>query len=151
MGHWKSFAIFVWRARADGPTAREVVAFGNQLMNTRPRFSPIHVVEESAGLPTAEGRDGLLAPARVHQDRLGCIGVLLPEAHLVAAMMRVFVRSARVILRGQVETVVAPTLNELVSEVLEVHARRTGEHFEARELAAAIEAVRRLAATPAPP
>lgn len=145
MGQWKSFAIFVWHARADAPSASEAVAFGNQVMNRHPLFTPLHVVEETAGLPTPEGRDALLAPARVNRARTACIGVLLPEATLVAAMMRVFVRAASVILRGEVETVVAPNVAQLVREVLAVHQRRTGERIAAGELAAAIDAVRRIA------
>lgn len=144
MGHWMSFAIFSWTARADAASALEVVKFGDQLMEAHPRISPVHVVESGAGLPTSEARDVLLAPVQVITERMACVGLLLPEGHIAASMMRVFMRATRVILRGRLEMIVESRLDVLAREVVEVHFRRTAEQFAAVELAAAIQAVRRL-------
>lgn len=148
VGHWRNVAIISWQARADARTAREVVEFVDLLLLRPSMFSVIHVVEESAGLPTPEGRDALIAPARANRERVACVGVLLPEAQIIATMMTVFVRAARTVLRGAVEIVVEQRVQSLVSEVLKTHERRAGERLDAAGLLAAVDEVRRLGTEP---
>lgn len=146
MGHWRNVGIVSWQSRADAQAAREVVEFVDLLLPKYPMFSVIHVVEESAGLPTPEGRDTLIAPARENRERVACVGVLLPEAQIIATMMTVFVRATRTLLRGAVEIVVEQRVQPLISEVLKTHERRAGERLDAGGLLAAIVEVRRLGA-----
>lgn len=146
MAHWRSFAIVAWHLRADGATAREVTGFADLLIQECEIFSIVHVVEATAGLPTPEGRDELVAVARKNNRHVACVGVLMPDSQVVASMLRVFVRGVRTLLRGELETLVERDLATLSRKLADVHGRRTKEAIDAPELARAIESVRRLRA-----
>jgi hypothetical protein len=144
MAHWKSVAIIAWQARADGQSAKEVGMFVDLLIGQRALFSIIHVVESTAGLPTPEGRDELVKVARKNNKHVACVGVLMPESHVLATMLRVFVRCIHTLMRGALETVVEDDLASLSRKVVSVHARRTAEQLDPHELARAIDGVRQL-------
>lgn len=144
--HWRDVAIFVWCVRAEGATAKAATDIANELMRVHPRFSIVHVVEDTAGLPTPEGRDAFVAAAQKDHDRVACVGVLLPATSVVATLMRAFVRGVRTALRGQLKTVLEQDVAALVRNVAVVHERETGVRLNSSELTAAIAETRRLAA-----
>jgi len=144
MAHWQDFAIIAWQSRADGATAREVTEFADLLIEECETFSIVHVVEGSAGLPTPEGRDELVAAAKKNNQHVACVGVLMPESQVIASMLRVFVRGFRTLLRGALGTVVEGDLTTLARKVAEIHGRRTNAAIDAGELESAITSVRRL-------
>ena len=115
MVHWKNVATFVWCARATGPSARAGVEFAGELSREYPQFSVLHVVEESAGLPTPEGREELVAVARRTKQAVACFGLLLPKSGVLATLLRAFVRGVRTVLRVPLEVMIDDDLAELTS------------------------------------
>jgi len=144
--HWKNVAILVWYVRADGESARKATGFADQLIEKHDRFSVIHVVEETAGLPTSEGRDVLTAVARKNKQHLACAGLLLPRSPILAAMMRTFARSMGTILRGEIEIMIDHDMLALATGLAPVHATRTTVRCTPHDLVNAIEQARRFAA-----
>lgn len=144
MAHWRSFAIVAWQSRADGPSAKEAVRFADQLIGKTQKFSVIHVVEGTAGLPTPEGRNEFVAITKRHNDYVACVGVLMPESQVVASMLRVFVRGIHTLNPGALETIVEREVSVLARKVAQTHERRAAQRFDPIELESAIDAVRRL-------
>jgi hypothetical protein len=138
--------MVVWTARADGETARLAVDHVNLLKNDYPKFSVLHVVEKSAGLPTKEGSDRLVHAGREDSHRVAVVGVFLSDAGVLATMMSAFVRSTRILLRGQLNTIVDHRLDALVESFVPQHVAGTGVDISASEFTAAIAEARRRAA-----
>jgi hypothetical protein len=120
--------------------------FTDQLLREYPTFSVVHVIEENAGVPTRAGRDGLVSTARAHQGQLVCVGALLPQAALLATLMRAFVRAVRTLLRGNLHIIIEQDLAELITQMVPLHVQGTGVRITGSELANAIGEARRLAA-----
>ena len=150
MAHWKNLALTVWTERPDGETAKASVSFAETLMPAYPKFSVVHIVEETAGLPTSEGRDELVSGARKNMSNVACVGLLLPELNVVATMLRVFMRGVRTLLRGELKTVVEQDVEALARQVVVLHERYAGVRIAPSDLVAAIGEARRLAAGDAP-
>ena len=144
LAHWKNVAIIVWRGRPDGQAVREVSVFSDRLLQEYAVFSVVHVVEETSGLPTSDGRHALVAAARKNSGHVACVGVLLPESRIVASMLRVSVRAMHKLVRGMLEVAVEPTLDALVVAMVDTHVRRSGTRLTASELARAIQEARSL-------
>lgn len=144
VAHFKNLAIIVWKGRADATLVREVSAFADRLLEQYSFFSVVHVVEETSGLPTPDGREALVNAGRKNEGRVACVGLLLPASPIVASMLRVSVRAMDKLVRNFVHVAVEPTLDALVVAVLDIHVRRGGVRLTAAELARAIQEARAL-------
>jgi hypothetical protein len=142
--HWKNVAILVWCTRADADSARQATGFADQLVAKYRHFSVLHIVEDTAGLPTAEGRDALIAVARKHNQHLACAGLLLPRSSILASLLRAFARTMRTLLRNEIEVLIEQDVLELASSVALVHSGRTGVRVTQQELANAVAHTRKL-------
>jgi hypothetical protein len=151
MAHWKNFALVSWQARADSECARELIRFADLLIPTQRMFTVVHVVEETAGLPTSDGRDEFIASIRAKgTQHLACLGVLLPNAPVIATMVRTFARASRTLLRGELQIVVENDARALARGVLRIHASRTGVQASEGEFVVALDELRRLSPARSP-
>ena len=143
--HWKNVAIFVWGARPTGESTRAGVEFAGELMKEHASFSVVHVAEETAGLPTTEARGVFAEVLRSKKQTIAAIGLLLPRSAVLGTLLRTFVRGLRTVLRMPLDVIIADDLAVLATTLTLSHQKLTGVHFQASELADAIQAARRLA------
>jgi hypothetical protein len=149
-GQYKNVAIAVWLASADGKATTEMARFTDRIAQEWNAFSIVHVVEASAGLPTREGRDGLVATARSHQAHLASVGALLLQSSMLATLMRAFVRGIRTLVRGGIDIQIEQHAASLAGWMAPRHSERTGVRITVSELGGLIAVARDLAAAQLP-
>lgn len=151
MAHWKNFALVSWQGRADAQAVRDLVGFADQLIPTYGMFTVIHVIGLGAGLPTPDGRDEFITSIRAKgRQHLACVGVLLPDSPIVAAMLQTFARASRTLLRGELETVVEHDRFALGRGVMKIHESRTNVRARTTELVEAVDELMRISRSAEP-
>jgi hypothetical protein len=143
---WKNVAVIVWLASADGRAARCMTQFTDRIIRDWKAFSVIHVIEESAGMPSREGRDGFVETGLAHKGHLVCAGALLPHTGVLATLMRAFVRGVSTLMRGSVEVQIEQAAAPLASWMAPRHSERTGVHVSALQFEECIAEARKRAA-----
>jgi hypothetical protein len=143
---WKNVAIIVWLGSADAGATRHMTQFTDRIIREWKAFSVIHVIEESAGIPTPEGRSGFVETGRAHKGHLVCAGALLPHTGVLATLMRAFVRGVSTLLRGFVEVQIEQAAGPLASWMAPRHSERTGVQVSALQFEECIAEARKRAA-----
>jgi len=144
VAQWKNILFLVWCTRAERGNVKSARAFTEPLRREHAKFSVIHILEDTAGLPSTDGRDELVAVIRENTDRFACVGALLSESVVMASLLRAFVRGVRTLTRGELEVMIEHDVKLLVDALAPLHSKRSGVRVGPSELAEAIAEARKL-------
>jgi len=145
VAQWKNILFLVWCTRAERDNVRSARTFTEPLRREYARFSVVHVLEDTAGLPSADGRDELVAVIRENAERFACVGALLSESVVMASLLRAFVRGVRTLTRGELEVMIEHDFKVFANAFAPLHSKRSGVRVTATDLIQAIAEARKLA------
>jgi hypothetical protein len=143
MATYKNVNIIVWYAAASG----EAVEMLDEATVARVRDCPsgisaIHVASHTAGLPSAEARDGLVRSSKRWSAHLACVAVVIERKGFWASAMRGAVTGIQMLAPRSFVSQVHDSIEQATEWLPPHHSKRTGVQLEAAELLSVVRRVR---------
>jgi hypothetical protein len=138
----RNVMIVHWTSRATGSAAAKLSAAFEQVLKSYPMgSSAVHVISREAGLPTPEGRAGLMQIMTERAEKIACIAVVVGGTGFWASAMRSFVTGMRFMTPRNFELRLHGTTAEALTWLPAHSAKVTGVSVDERALARALESV----------
>lgn len=135
-GSCNNIMFAAWEAPADAISVSRLDALGKDFQRAHPgkRQSGIHIVREGVGLPTPEGRAGLMKMMKADSDHFGAIAVVICGSGFVASAVRSFLAGLRLLAPRTFEFRLHAKTSEILKWFPAAHFSRTGEQVDAPRL-----------------
>lgn len=104
-------------------------------------FSAIHMIANKAGVPTPEGRSGLLQVMSEQASNMACVGVVVGGTGFWASTMRSFVTGMRFMTPRNFELRLHGTPEEVLAWLPQHHTQATGVPVDETALARVLKSV----------
>ncbi|HKP57428.1 MAG TPA: hypothetical protein VJV78_11940 [Polyangiales bacterium] len=138
-GAWANISLTRWVGRGTAAAVDKVSRVGDEVRTQYPSgVSAIHLIAETAGMPTPEAREGLVKLMNRKTERLGCVGVVVGGSGFWASAIRSLVTGMRAVSSRAYELKLAGSIDEIVAWFPDQHAKRTGIAIDPDELAKAL-------------
>jgi hypothetical protein len=149
---WSNVTVVCWPVPASEQAVRRVESATDALLATGlPSFSNIHIVTESAGVPSESAREGLVKMADRYASSLACVGVALLGSGFWASARASSVTGMRMRSPQSAAFKVDASLDAIADWLPPHHQERTGITLRPKHLRAAMaEALERATATGSP-
>jgi hypothetical protein len=135
--------ITVWHASGD---ERAVRSIEDTLPARVARFpegvSGVHIITESAGLPTSGARDALVESARKWGKLTAGVAVVIERAGFWGSALRSAVTGIQMVSKAEFPIRVVGSLREAAQWLPDVHEQRTGVALPRTRFAEALQAAR---------
>jgi hypothetical protein len=137
----RNVMIVHWTARADGSAVKRVSnAFDHMLESYATGCSAIHIISSTAGVPTPEGRAGLIEIMNERASKIACVAVVVGGTGFWASTMRSFVTGLRFMTPRNFELRLHGKPAEALEWLPKHSAKLTGVQVDEKALARALEA-----------
>jgi hypothetical protein len=134
--------IVSWTSRATGPAAIRVSDISGRMATGYPRgFSAIHVIANKVGVPTPDGRSGLMKIMTEQSKSLACVAVVVGGSGFWASTMRSFVTGMRFMTPRNFDLRLHGSSLEVLEWLPERHEKITGVSINAAALARVLSSV----------
>jgi len=135
-GSWNNIMFAAWEAPAGAISVSRLDALSKDFRRAHPgkRLSGIHILREGVGLPTPEGRAGLMKMMKADSDHFGAIAVVICGSGFVASAVRSFLAGLRLLAPRTFEFRLHAKTFEILKWFPAAHFRRTGEQVDAPRL-----------------
>lgn len=138
-GAWANISLTRWVGRGTAAAVDKVSRVGDEVRTQYPSgVSAIHLIAETAGMPTPEAREGLVKLMNRKTDRLGCVGVVVGGSGFWASAIRSLITGMRAVSSRAYELKLAGSIEEIVAWFPDQHAKRTGISIDPDQLAKAL-------------
>jgi hypothetical protein len=135
-GSWANLTITRWQGRGTGPAVERVAKVSAEVRAQYPSgISSVHLIVEGAGLPTPEGREGLVRLMNAHADQLACVAVVVGGTGFWASAIRSLITGMRAMSSRAYELRLVGHIDEVVSWLPAPHAARSGITLAPADLA----------------
>lgn len=138
----RNVMILAWTDRANGPAAARVSVATQHMIDAQPKgISAIHVIADKVGVPTPEGRSGLMRIMSAQSKHLACVGVVVGGTGFWASTMRSFVTGMRFVTPRNFDLRLHGSVDEVLAWLPRAHTRVTGVPVDDAALARALHGV----------
>jgi hypothetical protein len=137
IGTWQGILMVRWERTADADAVERLAKVSTALMadNAYPRRSNVHIISESAGVPSAAARAGFVQLMKEHADRMACVCIVVEATGFLASAMRSFLTGMRLLAPRAFQYRLFGSVEEAVAWLPAEHRARTGHEIETRRLA----------------
>jgi len=143
MAAYKNLNIIVWYGSASAAAVDMIdEATVGRVRDCPTGISAIHVVLPTAGLPSAEARDGLVRSGKRWAAQLACVAVVIERKGFWASAMRGAVTGIQMLIPRTYVSQVHDSLEQAAEWLPPHHAKRTGVQLSAAELLSVMGRVR---------
>lgn len=138
-GAWANLTITRWQNRATGPAVERVARVSREIRAAYPNgISSVHLLCEGTGLPTPEGREGLMRLMNSQVEQLACVAIVIGGSGFWASAIRSMITGLRSMSSRAYELKLMGSIDEVAAWVPGVHTRRTGVAIRNDSLARAL-------------
>jgi hypothetical protein len=138
----RNVMIVHWTSRATGPaTTRLADAFEHVLKTYPTGSSAVHVIADKVGVPTPEGRAGLMQIMTERADKIACVAIVVGGTGFWASTMRSFITGMRFMTPRSFDLRLHGTTAEAMEWLPVQSAKITGVPVDEKALARALESV----------
>jgi hypothetical protein len=138
----RNVMIVHWTSRATAEAAGRLTAATDHVLETYPAgLSAVHVLATTAGLPTPEGRAGLIQIMNEKAAQIACVAVVVGGTGFWASAMRSFITGLRFVSPRNFDLRLHGTLEEVLMWLPKQHAKVTGVAIDERQLMRTLESV----------
>jgi hypothetical protein len=134
--------IVSWMSRATGAAATRLANATQRMVAGYPRgMSAIHLIANKVGVPTPDGRAGLLKIMSEQSKSLGCVAVVVGGTGFWASTMRSFITGMRFLTPRNFDLRLHGSSMEVLEWFPQRHETTTGVSINAATLARVLSAV----------
>lgn len=138
----RNVMVVYWTSRATGAAAVHVAAATVHVLETYPAgLSAVHVIADKSGLPTPEGRAGLIQIMNEKAAQIASVAVVVGGTGFWASAMRSFITGMRFVSPRNFDLRLHGTVAEVMMWLPQQHARLTGVTLDERQLLRVLESV----------
>jgi hypothetical protein len=133
---WSHVLMVRWESAADGSAVERLAKVSRDLAAARlqTRRSNVHIIADSAGLPTADARAGFIDLMKAHADRLACVAIVVGGSGFLASAMRSLMTGMRLLSPRSFNYRLHGSTDEVVKWLPTEHLAKTGEQIDPRRL-----------------
>jgi hypothetical protein len=134
--------IVSWTSRATGAAAARLASVTHRMVANHPSgTSAIHLIANKVGVPTADGRAGLMKIMTEHSKSLACVAVVVGGTGFWASTMRSFVTGMRFITPRDFDLRLHGSIREVLQWFPAQHEKNTGVSIDAAALTRVLSSV----------
>lgn len=137
IGSWQGIVMVRWERTADLEAVQRLAKVSTALVSdqTVPRRSNVHIISESAGVPSAAARAGFVDLMKEHADRMACVCIVVEGSGFLASAMRSFLTGMRLLAPRAFQYRLFGSVDEVVAWLPAEHRARTGSEVDTRRFA----------------
>jgi hypothetical protein len=137
IGSWQGIVMVRWEKTADADAVLRLGKVSTALVADQayPRRSNVHIISESAGVPSASARAGFVDLMKEHADRMACVCIVVEGSGFLASAMRSFLTGMRLLAPRAFQYRLFGTVEDVVAWLPAEHRARTGEEIDTRRFA----------------
>lgn len=137
IGSWQGIVMVRWERTADVEAVERLGKVSTALMAdpTYPRRSNVHIISETAGVPSAAARAGFVELMKEHADRMACVCIVVEGSGFLASAMRSFLTGMRLLAPRAFQYRLFGTVEDVVAWLPPEHRARAGHDLDARRFA----------------
>lgn len=140
---YRDVTITVWHASAEDAAVHVVDQVAGSRIPLFPNgVSGVHLVTQSAGMPSAEARSGLAASARKWSAQTAAVAVVLEQAGFFGSAMRSAVTGIQMLSKAEFPIRVFANTREAAGWLVGPHGQRTGTMLDAARFDEALQRCR---------
>jgi hypothetical protein len=134
---WSHVLMVRWESAADGSAVERLAKVSKDLAaeQHQTRRSNVHIILDTAGLPTPEARAGFIHLMKAHADRLACVAIVVGGSGFLASAMRSLMTGMRLLSPRSFNYRLHGSTDEVVKWLPNEHLAKTGEPIDSRRLA----------------
>ena len=138
----RNLMVVYWTSPATGEAAARLAAATEHVLKTYPAgLSAVHMIADKSGLPTAEGRAGLVQIMNEKAAQIACVAVVVGGTGFWASAMRSFITGMRFVSPRNFDLRLHGTPAEVMMWLPQKHAKVTGVAIDERQLVRVLDSV----------
>lgn len=142
-GGWQNIKIAVWHAQATDDAVRRLERTTAQAVLAHPEgLSTIHIVTETAGVPTAEARAAFSRILERFGDGIACVSVVIELTGFWGSALRSAITSVRMLAPNKLVFKVNSAVEAVPAWLPAAHARATQVRLNSQQLLAILQDAR---------
>ena len=134
-GAWQNVKLAVWHARATGDAVKRLQRTTAEALAEHPEgISTVHIVAETAGIPSAEARAAFSRILERYGQGIHCVGVVIELTGFWGSALRSAITSIRMLSPNKFVLRVHSAVEAVPAWLPAPHARATGVRMNAGQL-----------------
>jgi hypothetical protein len=137
---YHNVVVAIWTGSATLSAVERLTKAAAPVRASTGRGSSVHLIFDSAGLPTEEARAGFVKLSEKSAESIACLGIVVAGTGFWASALRSAMTGIHQQRTGSFDYRLLGSIDELVEWLPAAHDRGTGVALEPKSLRAAIEA-----------